>query len=127
MTIRAPRQGKFIASGIYHTSVSMKRRPRNRRPRTPVAGLRHFKGRIMAAYLLVPLHTSEWIWTLATWRGPVQVIAGSEQDARKEASLRFGLPSRGGQPGCADDPWLHSKWTYVHPIDELHRDIPVLE
>jgi hypothetical protein len=82
---------------------------------------------MMTTYLLVPLHTSEWAWTLATRRDPIQVIAKTEGEARDAASMHFGLPSRGGRPGCPDDPWLHSKWTYAHVVDGVHHDIPVLE
>jgi hypothetical protein len=79
----------------------------------------------MPTYLLIPLHTSERAWSSATRRDPIQVVAKSEQEARIRASLRYGVPSGGDRLGSVD-PWLHSKWTYVHVIENIDRDVPLL-
>src|SRR4051812_35808344 len=90
----------FLGSCAFnHTRVAMVATSRNRRR----IGMSHggdTSGGMMTTYLLVPLHTSEWAWTLATRRDPIQVIAKTEGEARDAASMHFGLPSRGGRPGC---------------------------
>lgn len=73
----------------------------------------------MPAYLLVPLHTGQSVWQIATRRDPLQVIAKSEQKARMSASLQFGPASKGVSVDAAADPWLNSRWVYAHVIEEV--------
>jgi hypothetical protein len=75
----------------------------------------------MPIYLLVPLHTGDPAWRGIARRGPVQVIAENEREARAAAWLRFGASLKSD-----DDPWLLSRWVYAQVIGEPERGVPVL-
>ncbi len=83
----------------------------------------------MPIYLLIPLRTSESVWSFAARRDPVQVVARNEQEARIGASMRFGLRARapGSESPDSADPWLDSAWTYVHTIDEEDPGLPIIK